>query len=85
MTNPAVHAGLQLKYQPLWGRIFCATYQGVYYIPQNGTAPPVARDVLSIVEEYPFNSTVREISNNVVREPYGLESNHRPRGRPRPK
>ena len=29
--------------------------------------------MLSIVEEYPFTSTVREISNDVLREPYGQQ------------
>ena len=72
MAHPAVYTGLQLKYQTLWGRIFYATYQGKSYIPQTGTGP-IARDVLSIVEEDPFISTVREISNDVSREPYGQQ------------
>lgn len=55
MADPVIYTGLRLKYQPLWGRIFYATYQGVFYVPQTGTAP-IARDVLFIVEEYPFTS-----------------------------
>lgn len=65
-------AGLQLNYQSLWGKIFYATYQGVFYVPQTGTSP-IARDVLSIVEEYPFTSTLREVSNNVLTQPYSQQ------------
>ena len=72
MTNPVVYTGLQLKYQTLWGRTFYATYQGESYIPQTGTGP-IARDVLSIVEEDTFTSVLREISNDVLREPYGQQ------------
>ena len=62
---------LQLKYQPLWDRIFQATYQGVFPMPQTGTP----RDVLSITEgdHLYFAKTLSEISNAVLRRPYGRQ------------
>ena len=68
MADPVV----SIKYQSLWGRKFYAAYQGVFYVPQTGTSP-IARDVLSIVEEYPFTSTLREVSNDVLTQPYSQQ------------
>ena len=50
------------KYQPLIGKEFRGTYQGLFTMPQTGNV----RDVLVVDKQDPFAATLREISTAVL-------------------